>query len=402
LYRVCVPWRDADRRAVTPTLEQMVERAESLLPRLRDRAQQAEALRRAPDETIQDFRDAGLFRVLQPARWGGYEMHYGRTQTELCSVLGRACGSSAWVQSVIACHAWCVAMCPEAAQDAVWGRNPDTLVASAFQSSTGAGRIVEGGYRVGGTWQFSSGSDACEWVILQVPIMGEATGGPPLKRVWCLVRRPDWQVVDTWFAAGLKGTGSNDIQVADTLVPFEHTADIDEFDGRPTPGSRVNTWYTYRLPLFSVFPYNVSTPALGIARGALEAFVEYTTSRPERANMAQRHMRIAESAAEIDAAQAVWLSDAATIERLGQTFGPWPPVLLARLRRDLAYATLLCTRAVDRLAMAVGAHGMLEDTPIQRAFRDVHAVANHAANNWDLQAVPFARELLGLPPLPMR
>ena len=73
--------------------------------------------------------------------------------------------------------------------------------------------------------------------------------------------------------------------------------------------------------------------------------------------------------------------------------------MLARFRRDLAYATLLCTRAVDRLAVAVGAHGMLEHTPIQRAFRDVHAIANHAANNWDAQAIPFARELLGLPKL---
>jgi alkylation response protein AidB-like acyl-CoA dehydrogenase len=112
--------------------------------------------------------------------------------------------------------------------------------------------------------------------------------------------------------------------------------------------------------------------------------------------MPQRQMRIAESAAEIDAAHAVWLANAAEIERLGPSGGPWPASVLARFRRDLAYASLLCTRAVDRLAEAVGAHGMLEHTPIQRAFRDVHAVANHAANNWDAQAIPFARDVLGL------
>ena len=186
--------------------------------------------------------------------------------------------------------------------------------------------------------------------------------------------------------------------MAGAFVPEAFTLNTAECDGRPTPGSEVNPSYNYRLPLWSVFPYNVTTPALGIARGALEAYVAYMGSRPERANLVQRHLRISESAAEIDAAEALWLSNAATLERLGPTAGPWPPLLLTKIRRDLAYCTMLCTRAVDRLAVAVGAHGMLEGTPVQRAFRDVHAVANHGANNWDLQAVPYARELLGLPP----
>jgi 3-hydroxy-9,10-secoandrosta-1,3,5(10)-triene-9,17-dione monooxygenase len=104
------------------TLEDMVERAQALAAPLRERASRTEELRRVPDETMQDFLDAGLFRVLQPKRWGGLELNYGRTQTELCSVLGRACGSSAWVQCVVACHAWCLAMFRPEAQEAVWGR----------------------------------------------------------------------------------------------------------------------------------------------------------------------------------------------------------------------------------------------------------------------------------------
>ena len=80
------------------TLEEVLERAEALVPRLRERAAQTEKLRRVPDETVQDFLSAGLFRVLQPKHWGGFELNYGRTQTELCNVLGRACGSSAWLE----------------------------------------------------------------------------------------------------------------------------------------------------------------------------------------------------------------------------------------------------------------------------------------------------------------
>jgi 3-hydroxy-9,10-secoandrosta-1,3,5(10)-triene-9,17-dione monooxygenase len=328
------------------------------------------------------------------------ELDYGRLQLGLCSTLGQACGSSAWVQMVVACHAWCLAMFPPDAQDAVWGRDADTLVASAFNFSTGRGRPVDGGYFIEGRWQFSSGSNACDWIVLGTPIF--ENDGPPSKVLWCLVQRPDWEVVDTWFAAGLKGSASNDIHVAGTYVPEAFTLDTMECDGRPTPGSTLNPGYNYRLPLWSVFPYNVSTPALGIARGAIDAYVEYMGSRPDRANLVQRQLRISESAVEVDAAEALWLTNALTLERIGPAFGPWSPLLQAKLRRDLAYATLLCVRAVDRLTVALGAHGMLEDTPVQRAFRDVHAVANHGANNWDLQAVPYAREVLGLPPLPRR
>jgi 3-hydroxy-9,10-secoandrosta-1,3,5(10)-triene-9,17-dione monooxygenase len=386
---------------MTTSLCEMVERAEALLPRLRERAAQAEALRRVPDETMQDFLDAGLFRVLQPQRWGGFELDYGRTQTELCNVLGRACGSSAWVQCVLACHAWCLAMFPAEAQDAVWSGEPDALIASAFAFKTARGRPVEGGYFVEGEWQFSSGSNVCQWIILGTPIFED--GADRSSRViWTLLPRADWEVVDVWYAAGLKGSASNDIRVAGAFVPREFTLDTSQCDGRPTPGASLNPGYNYRLPLWSVFPYNVTTPALGIARGASEAYVAYMGSRPDRGNMVQRQLRIAESAAEVDAAEAVWLSNAATLERLGPTGGPWPQLLLTKIRRDLAFATMLCARAVDRLAVAVGAHGMLEDTPVQRAFRDVHAVANHGANNWDLQAIPYAREVLGLPPLPTR
>ena len=385
----------------SPTLEDILARAEALLPRLRERAADAERQRRVPDATIQDFLDAGLFRVLQPRRWGGYELDYGRTQVELCGVLGRACGSSAWVQCVVACHAWCLGMFPDAAQDAVWGGDPNTIIATSFSPLDGTGRPVEGGYLLDGTWQFSSGSDACDWIIVGTPIV--EGDGPPTKRLWCLVPRTHWQVVeDTWLAAGLKGSGSNDVRIAQAFVPTEFTLDPDVLDGRPSPGSASNPGYIYRLPLWSFFPYNVSTPALGIARGALESYVDYMASRPDRANLVQRHLRISESAAEIDAAAALWLANAAQIERLGRTYGPWERLFLSKVRRDMAFATMLCVRAVDRLIVAVGAHGMLDDTPIQRAFRDVHGVANHGANGWDLQAIAFARESLGLPPLPMR
>jgi 3-hydroxy-9,10-secoandrosta-1,3,5(10)-triene-9,17-dione monooxygenase len=172
-------------------------------------------------------------------------------------------------------------------------------------------------------------------------------------------------------------------------------------DGRPTPGSAINSAHIFRLPLWPIFPFNISTPILGIARGALQAYIDYTAGRPDRANMPQRQMRIAESACEIDASLALLRANAAylsTCIRAGQT--P-EPAFLSHSTRDTSYAVKLCVQAIDRLVVAVGAHGMLDDTPIQRAARDAHALANHLANSFDMAGVVYARYALGLPPISM-
>src|SRR5690242_17219693 len=311
------------------TLGDLLERAEALVPRLRERARRAEELRRLPDETFREFMEAGFFKVFQPARFGGFELDYGRTQVELCHVLGQGCGSSAWVQCVIACHAWALGMFPPEAKEAVWGGDEDALIASSFAAKTGRGRRTDGGYYVEGDWQFSSGSNLCTWVVLGTPIFED--GNPrPARMLWTLLPKSEWDVVDTWYAAGLKGTASNDIRVKGAFVPDAFTLDTSLCDGRPTPGSAINSSYMFRLPL-------------------------------------------------------------------------WPPepAFLSRSSRDTSYAVRMCVQAIDRLLVAVGAHGMLHDNPIQRAARDAHAVANHLANSFDIMGVGYARYALGLPPISM-
>ena len=145
---------------------------------------------------------------------------------------------------VVACHAWCLAMFPEEAQQAVWGDDPETLVASAFGFSTGKGRRVEGGYWVEGDWVFSSGSDLCQWIILGTRL---EQAGPP-KMIWTLLPRTDWEILDTWHAAGLKGSASNDIRVKGAFVPREFTLDISFAPpSGATPGSIVNPNPMYAL-----------------------------------------------------------------------------------------------------------------------------------------------------------
>ena len=303
-------------------------------------------------------------------------------------------------QMVIACHAWCLAMFPETAQQAVWGDDPETLIASAFGFTTGKGRPVEGGYWVEGDWVFSSGSNLCEWIILGTRLEQDQPGPP--KQIWTLLPRSDWEILDTWHAAGLKGSASNDIRVKGAFVPQEFSLDIGFGPANgPTPGSLVNPNPMYALPLAGFFFFNVTTEALGIARGAVDAFAEQLAGRGDRPNLYGRHMRLAESSAEIDAAESLIRSDVDHIDRILHDGVRLEPAFQAKLGRDLSFMVKLCAQAVDRLTGAVGAHGMGDDNPVHRASRDIHAIANHAVNNWEHQALNYSRARAGLPPLPM-
>jgi 3-hydroxy-9,10-secoandrosta-1,3,5(10)-triene-9,17-dione monooxygenase len=381
----------------TPTISDMTQRARDLLPKLRERAAKTEALGHLPPETVADFREGGFFRVLQPRRFGGMELDYGRVQLELCGVLGQACGSSAWVQMVVACHAWCLAMFAEEAQQAVWGNDPETLVASAFGFSTGHGRAVEGGYWVEGDWVFSSGSDLCEWIILATRVQQE---GPP-KMIWTLLPRKDWEILDTWHAAGLKGSASNDIRVNGAFVPCELTFENPWGGMKPPPGSLTNGNPMYSLPLGGFFYFNVTTEALGIARGAIDDFAQQLAGRGDRPNLVGRQLRLAESSAELDAAEALIRSDVEVVDRILHDGAPVEPAFQAKLGRDLSYLVKLCAQSVDRLTTAVGAHGMGDDNVVHRASRDLHAIGNHAVNNWEHQALNYSRARTGLPPIQM-
>ena len=126
-----MPEATTDQRAVPPRFEELLARAEALIPVLRERAPRAEQLRRLPDETIADLHSSGLFRILQPARVGGSELPY-RALYELTAVIGQGCGSTSWVLANLAAHHWLLGMWHPEAQHEIWGESPDSLISSAL------------------------------------------------------------------------------------------------------------------------------------------------------------------------------------------------------------------------------------------------------------------------------
>lgn len=376
----------------------LIDRARALAPVLAERAAQAERDRRISKETDRDFREAGFYRALQPARYGGMELDYG-VQTLLARELAHGCASSGWVGGILACHGWMAGMYPDEAQAEIWGDDPDVAIATSFLP-VGAEVDEQGGQlRISGRWRFSSGVDHCGWAILQANVPAKDGNGPP-DPVFALVDLSACDVEDAWNSAGLAGTGSNDIVVRDADIPPHRAMRVLELRGEETPGSAANDSYLYRLPLYAVFSFNIIGPALGSARGALESVIRgLTEHRPvtgaDLTRVATVHQRIGKATALLDGADATIAQLRTEIVAKGQAGEEFEMSDRARYRLNIGHVAQSCCDAVDELLPLTGGRGLETSHPMQRAWRDVHAVAQHIGLVWDVQTGLYGNVLLG-------
>ena len=387
---------DADDRAYAA----MIARAKALIPNLRDRAPRTEELRRLPPETERDLHDTGLFRIVQPKRVGGSEFDYVAL-VDCADALGQADASVGWNFANLASHHWMLGMFDKRAQDLVW-KNADALIASSFIFPAGRARKVDGGYVLRGSWPFSSGVDSCEWNMLASVVSSDDEADGIEYRIF-LLNKNDYKIKDTWNATGLRGTGSNDVEVRDAFVAEPMTLAVSDLAGGPTPGSAVNPNALYELPVFSLFPYVLSGVALGNAQACLDDYVEVarhrasTYNRAKLADLQSTQIKIAEASAKIDAARLIMRStciEAMADARRGHVPGT---AAKTKLRRDGAYSVNLCTEAVSLLFSASGARGLFTIGALQRQFRDAHAINSHLAFNFDAAGTNYGRVALGLP-----
>ncbi|HEY8089477.1 MAG TPA: flavin-dependent monooxygenase [Polyangiaceae bacterium] len=381
------------------TRDELVARATSFKGTLAERAARGDELRRIPDETIADFREAGFFRMLQPARWGGLEVHpntFFATQIAVAS----ACPSSAWVLGVVAVHAWQLALFPLQAQEDVWGADPGTLISSSY-APTGKVARAEGGYRISGRWSFSSGCDHCQWVFLGGFVPPETEGQPPEMRTF-LLPRSDYRIDDNWHVAGLKATGSKDIVVENAFVPEHRTHRLVDGFKRKSPGNEVNQAPLYRLPFGQIFVRSVSTSAIGAAQGALDAFVETAAKRVAASDGAKvsedpaTQTVIARAASLVDETRLVLrrnFDEMMSLAVAGKDIGIDRRV---RFRHDSAMAVVKSVEAVDLLFTASGGRAIFLGHPLLRCFLDVHAARAHYANNPDKPGRNFGGVQLGM------
>ncbi|RQR41427.1 acyl-CoA dehydrogenase family protein [Burkholderia sp. Bp9142] len=389
--------RDNDSNALAATL---IARAEALAPTLAGRAAQADAQGRIPAETIADMQDAGFFKVLQPKRYGGYELD-PQAFFDIQMALARGCMSTAWVYGVVGVHNWQLALFDARAQQDVWGKDPATLIASTYMP---VGRVspVDGGFRLSGHWKFSSGSELCEWVFLGALVPPAVAGQPPEYRTF-LLPKSDYRIQQDWDVLGLRATGSHDIVVDDVFVPAYRTHKaIDGMMGT-SPGLAVNDAPLFRLPFAQIFVRAVCTSCIGALQGALDDFTGYAATRVSANSGAKTTDDPGAQSACANAAVAI---DEMTVllkrnfaELMASVTGG-PAVSIERrvhFRYQSAQVAERCAQAANALLRYAGGNGIYHRNPLVRRFLDLHAARAHYANNVDrfgqnLGAVMLGRE----------
>ncbi|NKB19007.1 MAG: hypothetical protein GKS01_00545 [Alphaproteobacteria bacterium] len=375
------------------TSDEMVARARTLLPILRERAEETEKLGNIPAETMEDFRRLGLLRMSQPHRYGGYEMGWD-VQCEIGQLLAAADCSQAWIQRIIADHAQMVATFPAEAQEEVWADDHDTIICASFEP-VGRATPVEGGFRFSGTHGFASGIDYADWLICGGFIIdGDKRDGPH----FFLARRSDATIIDDWDTMGLEGTGSKSFVLEDVFIPAYRFLDGALAHVGKGPGTDVNTATVYRIPRGGVTPTGFAAMTVGTAQGVLEEWLRYTGPRKSRgvslAADPGMHMIAARSSAEIAAAESLYLNtirDAQCRLEAGETLSAFD---LSRARRNVSFSTKLALKAGTRLFNAAGGRAIMRSNALERQYRNLLASASHFATVWERNALIYGKELL--------
>jgi 3-hydroxy-9,10-secoandrosta-1,3,5(10)-triene-9,17-dione monooxygenase len=373
------------------SLESVVASAQSLVPKLAQRAAATERARCLDETTFADIRAAGLLKIFMPKRYGGYELDWG-AQIQAGRALAQVCPSSGWIVSVVGSHAAYLGRLSKAAQDDVWSGGDDVLVATASVPQGPKVRVADGGFVLEGQWRFSSGIDHASWVMISGTVA--ETGGMG----FFLIPRPEVTIKDDWFVAGMSGTGSKSLLVDDVFVPTHRYVPFEEFFPARQRGPEVNDGSVYRAD-FRLFAGSAMLgPIVGAAEGALRLVQELAVagdSRLDRNDTAVQ-LLVAESTAEVSTA-------ACLLERLlerqnhyaTQDLAAPAPDRLALLQ-DRTFMTRLCTRAIERLVNELDAENLFADHPLQRQFRDLAAMAQQVGVNWDRNMSSCGQKLLGL------
>jgi resorcinol 4-hydroxylase (FADH2) len=389
-----------------PPLRKLVASASELVPVLRERAQQTERDRRVSDATTDAFQQAGFFKLMQPARYGGYE--YGFTAfIDIVSELGRGCTSSSWGCSLGAIHQWLLGTFPQQAQDDVWGKDPSAILCGSYAPAVMAEK-VDGGYLVKGSWHFASNVDNSQWALLGVQFPAEEKGLPPTPG-FLIAPRSEWSIEDNWFVTGQAGTGSKTVVIdKPTFIPGHRKLTFAEASSNQPPGAKANTNPIYRIPFLSAVPVCLVSPIIGTAQGAIDEFIQLCGTRVTRGAVAGGgnrlseffpvQSRLAEASASVDAARLLLYRDTAQVEKMAADGQAISVEQRIRNRRDHAFAARLSRDAVEALFASVGGNGLSLNQPIQRMWRDANAISRHISLNWDAVSSMVGQYLLGLEP----
>jgi 3-hydroxy-9,10-secoandrosta-1,3,5(10)-triene-9,17-dione monooxygenase len=380
--------------------DEAMRRARAIVPALRERAQKCEDARMLIRENEQLLHETGLFRFHQPKRFGGMELDFVAI-FDIPAEIARGCPSTAWNVGNLATHHWMLGYWDPETQHEVWDTNPDALIASSIALAAGRARKVDGGFVVNGRWPFSSGVDNADWNMLAVTVHD---GDAAVDWRLCMVPKTDYEIIDTWHAMGMSGTGSKDVAAKDLFVPERRALSLTRTrGGHDHPGAAINRGALFGIPVIGAAGIPLSPASVGAAEGAYEHFLAAMAKRmgtytgAKVADFQAVQIKVARARALIDSGRA--LSRNASIAFQEMSARGEVPDLAAKLRfrAQSAFAVNQAREAVETLWSCYGAQGIYQRDPMQRYLRDVTAMNQHFSFNFDIAGAAFGLHALGGP-----
>jgi indole-3-acetate monooxygenase len=380
----------------TPEGEAIVEAARALTAQVRAASEEIEAGRCLPKPIVDAMKQAGVFRMAMPREWGGPEVD-PLTQIRVIETLSYADGSVGWCAMINSDGGYFSAyLDPDVAREMYRDLDAPTGGSLLF---TGRAEATDGGYRINGRWPFVSGCKHCDWLIFSCNVIEHgsprvAPNGMPERR-FCFVPARETEVLDTWYTTGLRGSGSHDVAIKDIFVPAERTYSF------PSQPRRKGALYAYPL----MFAYNLPGVTLGIARAAIDSFIEIAPRKQVTMSMltGKPVMLRDEAYAQNAVARAEALVGSARdylfarIDEIWQTLlaGAQPnPKQRALYRIAIAHAHEVCVQAVEGLFKAYGGGAVYRSSPLDRCLRDLLTINQHTMNSLKIYEAA-ARVLLG-------
>ncbi len=373
--------------------------ADAFAGRLATRAADAEAHRTLPPETIKEALDAGFFAMLAPTGVGGQGSSYSAF-LDVVRRLSQGCASSGWTLSFLALHAWMLCKFGPEAQ-AEFFRDGKMPLAPAPLAPTGKAVPVDGGFVVSGRWEWATGINHADWVLVN------GLNSETMVPVFCAMPIGTVEIEDVWHVSGMVATGSQAVVVRDLFVPEHMTLPATAMAAGASPGEPLHPGSTLSYPLRASLTLVAATPALGAAEAALDYFRERMMTKLQaysggarQGEMQTTHLRLGEAIAEVSAARLTWEEACRVLERIGPLGAEAPLDKQVWLRLAAAQIVRLANSAVNTLSAASGASASFLSAPLQRQLRDLQVMRGHVMFDWDRTAVLAGKVELGFPTTP--
>ncbi|RMG54261.1 MAG: hypothetical protein D6723_05455 [Acidobacteria bacterium] len=383
-----------------PTEESLLNQARRLAEMAAERAGDIEAQRRLPGELIQAMTESGLLKILQPRRYGGYEMDMG-VFVRVTAEIARGDASTGWIFAILGIHNWWLGYVDPRLQEEVWGEDTHRFFADSF-APVGKVQPASGGYRLSGRWKFLSGIEWSDYAAVAA-FLPSAQGEEPEYAMFFLPQS-QYRIEDEWHVVGLRGTASNTIIVDDVFVPEYRVFQLGRIlQTGEAPGQALNPGPLYRLPFFTAISLALVAPVVGAARAAVTHFRQWIQTRvPLFKEAAQKElgsaqMALAEAATTLDALENLMQRYADDVMVYGRERRLPSEEERARYYAWRSYMVRQAIHLVDRLFELSGGHSIFESHPIQRIWRDVHTAAQHVTLNFESSMEAYGRTLVGLP-----